>query len=319
MTGCASVDVTPNAQSKTVVQTIGSVPEDHPCDGHATVDRSLARLFQEFCSSSNITLFNAKFTGARKLPAEPTVQSRYHLGSAPSSKRGLARLTSGFPAFMQKIILLTGFEPFNHELINPAWEAVQTLAGWRTEEFRVETIQLPCVFGRAARVLDPIIAEKSPDVVIAVGQAGGRSEISIERVAINVDDAPILDNAGNQPVDCAIVRDGPAAYFSTLPIKAIVRAVRAGGIPAVVSQSAGTFVCNHVFYALMDLLAHLRTVAGAPATGGFIHVPYLPQQAAAHPGQPSMALADIVEGLRIAILVSATGDPDLKAAEGRLD
>ncbi len=218
---------------------------------------------------------------------------------------------------MLKTILLTGFEPFNREAINPAWEAVRSLDGWRTEGFRVEAVQLPCVFGRAQEALAAAISRTSPAVVIAVGQAGGRSEMSIERVAINVDDAPIPDNALNQPVDCAIAHDGPAAYFSTLPIKAIARAIRAGGIPAAVSQTAGTFVCNHVFYALMH---HLAQASGTETvTGGFIHVPYLPQQAAAHPGQPSMALADIVEGLRIAVTVSARGEADLKLAEGRTD
>ena len=218
---------------------------------------------------------------------------------------------------MLKTILLTGFEPFNRETINPAWEAVQALAGWSTDAFTVQVVQLPCVFGQAHKALARAITDNAPGVVIAVGQAGGRSEISIERVAINVDDAPIPDNAANQPVDCPIVQDGPVAYFSTLPIKAIVQRFRAGGIPAAVSQSAGTFVCNHVFYALMHQLSQPHAPAGA--RGGFIHVPYLPQQAAAHLGQPSMALADITAGLRIAITVSAAGIADLKAGEGRID
>ena len=218
---------------------------------------------------------------------------------------------------MLKTILLTGFEPFNREAINPAWEAVRALDGWRTDSFKVQAVQLPCVFGQAGDVLAHAIADSAPGVVIAVGQAGGRSDISIERVAINVDDAPIPDNAETRPVDRAIVREGPAAYFSTLPIKAIAQAIRAGGVPAAVSQSAGTFVCNHVFYALMHQLSRLPASAGV--RGGFIHVPYLPQQAAAHPGQPSMALADIIAGLRIAISVAAAGGADLKVAEGRID
>ena len=218
---------------------------------------------------------------------------------------------------MLKTILLTGFEPFNRESINPAWEAVQAIDGWHTDGFRVRSVMLPCVFGQAGKVLAAAMADNAPGVVIAVGQAGGRSELSIERVAINVDDAPIPDNSRNQPVDRAIVAGGPAAYFSTLPIKAIAQAVRAAGIPAAVSQSAGTFVCNHLFYALMHQLA--QPLAPAGARGGFIHVPYLPQQAAAHPGQPSMALADIIEGLRIAIRLSAAGYADLKVGEGRIN
>ncbi|MBC7414137.1 MAG: pyroglutamyl-peptidase I [Herminiimonas sp.] len=218
---------------------------------------------------------------------------------------------------MRQTILLTGFEPFNRERINPAWEAVQALAGWHTETFDVEAIQLPCVFGRAHDELAAAITRHAPDIVIAVGQAGGRSEICVERVAINIDDAPIPDNAGTQPVDRAIVTAGPAAYFSTLPIKAIVHAIRGGGIPASVSQTAGTFVCNHLFYALMDQLAQPGAPSGA--RGGFIHVPYLPRQAAAHPGQPSMALTDIIEALRIAIRISAAGEADLRTAEGRID
>ena len=218
---------------------------------------------------------------------------------------------------MPKKILLTGFEPFNCESVNPAWEAVQALAGWRTATFEVVAIQLPCIFGQAHLVLAAAIERTAPSVIIAVGQAGGRSEICVERVAINIDDAPIPDNAQNQPVDRTIVAGAPAAYFSSLPIKAIAQAIRARGIPASVSQTAGTFVCNHVFYALMHHLASGGAVSSA--RGGFIHVPYLPQQAAGHPGQPSMALATIIEGLRTAIIVSAKDAPDLRVAEGRID
>ncbi|MFL6658026.1 MAG: pyroglutamyl-peptidase I, partial [Massilia sp.] len=174
-----------------------------------------------------------------------------------------------------KTILLTGFEPFNKETINPAWEAVRALDGWVGPGFVVQALQLPCVFGEARRAMDAAIAHHRPAVVIAVGQAGGRCDLSVERVAINVDDAPIPDNAQRQLVDEAIVPGGPAAYFSTLPIKAIVAALRAKGLPASVSQTAGTFVCNHVFYGLM------HTTAGMKLRAGFIHIPYLPQQAAA--------------------------------------
>jgi pyroglutamyl-peptidase len=159
--------------------------------------------------------------------------------------------------------------------------------------------------------LKDAIDELGPVLVIAVGQAGGRSDISVERVAINVDDAPIPDNQKRQLVDQPIVADGPAAYFSTLPIKAIVRALRAAELPASVSQTAGTFVCNHVFYGLM------HQTAGRALRAGFIHIPYLPGQAAAHPGAPSMALADMVAALRIAIEVALVAQEDAREAGGQ--
>lgn len=208
-------------------------------------------------------------------------------------------------------VLLTGFEPFNNATVNPAWEAVRTLDGWSEDGFVVHGRQLPCVFGESNRVLCAAIEELRPDVVIAVGQAGGRAELSVERVAINVDDAPIKDNSCRQLVDTAVVEGGPVGYFSTLPIKAIVRALRDAGLPASVSQTAGTFVCNHVFYGLM------HHVEGTGIRAGFIHIPYLPRQAAAFPGAPSMALDDMVEGLRVAVRVTAQGGADIVDAGGR--
>jgi pyroglutamyl-peptidase len=210
-----------------------------------------------------------------------------------------------------KTILLTGFEPFKGAAINPAWEAVRALDGWNGPGFQVAARLLPCVFGRANIALLEAVEAVHPDIVIAVGQAGGRSEISLERVAINVDDALFADNAGAQPVDTAIVANGPAAYFSTLPIKAIVRALRLRGFPAGVSQTAGTFVCNHVFYGLM------HHAAGSSLKAGFIHVPFLPEQAAERPERPpSMALKDIVDGLRIAVELAVTADEDVAEAGG---
>lgn len=211
---------------------------------------------------------------------------------------------------MTKTVLLTGFEPFNKEIVNPAWEAVRSLEGWSGEGFRVEVRQLPCVFGEAIRVIEAAMAQLEPSVVIAVGQAGGRVDVSVERVAINVDDAPIPDNAERQLVDTAIVEGGPAAYFSTLPIKAIVAALRAAGVPASVSQTAGTFVCNHVFYGVM------HATAGSQVKAGFIHIPYLPEQAAAHPGAASMGLGDVVRGLKVAVEVTVSAEGDVKALGG---
>ena len=217
---------------------------------------------------------------------------------------------------MMKTVLLTGFEPFNGAAINPSWEAVRALDGWEGPGFRVQARQLPCVFGEASKVLRGAVAELQPDLVIAAGQAGGRAGISVERVAINVDDASIADNAGAQPVDARIAAEGPAAYFGTLPIKAIVRALRLRGFPAEVSQTAGTFVCNHVFYGLMHHVAgqgaDARTVRA-----GFIHVPFLPEQAAELPERPpAMALADIVDALRIAVEVAVATEADVVEAGG---
>jgi pyroglutamyl-peptidase len=212
---------------------------------------------------------------------------------------------------MIKTVLLTGFEPFNKAPVNPSWEAVKALKGWRTGEFAVEVRRLPCVFGMANRVMAGAIEELRPDLVIATGQAGGRAELSVERVAINIDDASILDNEGQQPVDSPIYLNGPNAYFSTLPIKAIVREMRERGLTAGVSQTAGTFVCNHVFYGL------LHNTINTPVRAGFIHVPFLPEQAAQWPGgAPGMSLDEIVEGLRAAVQVSLSTEQDLLEAGG---
>jgi pyroglutamyl-peptidase len=220
-------------------------------------------------------------------------------------------MTAPTPQAPVKTVLLSGFEPFNGAAINPSWEAARALDGWSGPGFTVVARQLPCVFGAAFDVLRGAIAQVRPDIVIAVGQAGGRSEISLERVAINIDDATIRDNAGAQPVDTPVVADGPAAYFSTLPVKAIVRALRLRGFPAGVSQTAGTFVCNHVFYGLM------HHIVGQPVRAGFIHVPFLPEQAADRPERPpSMALRDIVDALRIAVEVAVVTETDAAEAGG---
>lgn len=219
-------------------------------------------------------------------------------------------------------VLLTGFEPFDGASVNPSWEAVRGLEGWTFDVegwgVSVHARQLPCVFGRALKTLDAALDELQPQVTICVGQAGGRSAFTPERVAINVDDGRIKDNAGVQPVDEPIVAGGPAAYFSTLPIKAIVQAVRAAGLAAEVSNTAGTFVCNHVFYGLMHRMAQRE---GADATrAGFIHIPYLPAQAMHLPGPPpSTSLMDTVTALRIAVQVSVTQQEDLRIAGGALN
>ncbi|WP_446028781.1 pyroglutamyl-peptidase I [Lelliottia amnigena] len=208
-------------------------------------------------------------------------------------------------------ILVTGFEPFGGETINPSWVVVKQLEGMIIDDCRVVTRQLPCVFGESLTVLNAAIDELNPAVVIAVGQAGGRVDITVERVGINVDDARIPDNRGQQPIDVAIVPDGPAAWFSSLPIKAMVAAMREKGIPASVSQTAGTFVCNHVMYGLLHKIGE-----NAEMKGGFIHIPYLPEQAAAHAGAPSMAAQTVKDALEIAITVALRQDSDINVVGG---
>jgi pyroglutamyl-peptidase len=211
-------------------------------------------------------------------------------------------------------ILLTGFEPFGGESVNPSWQIARALDGETVAGARVHALCLPTAFGAALDALRAGLARHGPTLVLALGQAGGRTELSIERVAINVDDARIPDNAGAQPVDTPIVPDGPAAYFSTLPIKAIVAALRAQGVPAAVSQTAGTFVCNHVFYGLQHALA------GTAVRSGFVHVPYLPAQVHERPGTPCLPLGTMIEGVRIALRTAATHTgADLRAADGALD
>lgn len=210
-----------------------------------------------------------------------------------------------------RTVLITGFEPFDGEAVNPSWEVVSRLDNAIIGGCRVVARQLPCVFGEALIELNAAIDSLSPTLVLSVGQAGGRTDISVERVAINVDDARIPDNRGNQPVDTPIVGNGPAAWLSSLPIKAIVSALRDAGIPASVSQTAGTFVCNHVMYGL------LHKLSGMPeAKGGFIHIPYLPQQAAAHPGAPSMAAETVRQGLELAIATALQVENDIQVTGG---
>lgn len=205
--------------------------------------------------------------------------------------------------------LVTGFEPFDNDTVNPSSAALTHLAK-RIGEVDVETQVLPCVFGQALTVLREAVAAAKPDIVLCVGLAGGRAELSLERVAINVDDARIPDNDGNRPIDAAVVAEGPPAYFSGLPIKAVVAELRRAGLPTAVSNSAGTFVCNHTFYGVM----HLAAARGFRA--GFLHVPYLPEQAARYPGAPSMALADIARGIEIILSVTAGRGADIAVSEG---
>jgi len=213
-----------------------------------------------------------------------------------------------------RTILLTGFEPFGGESSNPSWDAVQQLDGWQPDqETIVRAVQLPCVFGDSLSELRSHIAALDPVLVIALGQAGGRSCISLEKVAINYNDARIADNQGQQPLATTTVAEGPAAYFSTLPLKHLVQQLTARGIPAELSFSAGTFVCNHLFYGLMHAMETKPQVRA-----GFIHIPYSPAQAAKRQCA-SMSIALVVEALKICIEISLLQQQDILLVTGRLD
>lgn len=213
-------------------------------------------------------------------------------------------------------ILVAGFEPFEQDPVNPSWEVARALHGELIAGAQVHAVQLPCVFGAAIAQLHQALAQVRPTLAICLGMAGGRIDFTPERVAINMDDARIPDHAAYQPVDTPVIPGAPVAYFSTLPIKAVVRNLREQGIPASVSNTAGTFVCNHVFFALMHWIAQGRGEPGM--RGGFIHVPALPEQAARRPGMASMALATQVAALRETLRTSLTVEQDLKENAGQL-
>jgi len=207
-------------------------------------------------------------------------------------------------------ILLTGFEPFGGDAINPSWLVAQALHGQQIGGATVHALQLPCVFGRALTELQAALERQRPQLVLALGLAAGRAEMSVERVAINVDDARMPDNAGASPIDQPVVARAPAAYFSTLPIKAMVHAMRAAGVPAAVSQTAGTFVCNHVFFGLMHLLRRRRVVRA-----GFMHVPLLAAQSGpAHTA--GLGLDTQCRGVQVALETAMHQHDDRREAGG---
>ena len=206
-------------------------------------------------------------------------------------------------------ILLTGFEPFGGDAFNPSGEIARQLHGAVIGRHVVHGALLPCVFGGAERELRAHLRRLEPALVVCLGLAEGRREITPERVAINVDDARIADNAGRQPVDRPVIRGGPAAYFSTLPVKAIVAALAEAGMPAAVSQTAGTFVCNHVFYALMHELRRRPEVRA-----GFIHVPQAREHAVV--GAPALPLGLMTEAVALALAVAARVGRDRRQAGG---
>lgn len=201
-------------------------------------------------------------------------------------------------------ILITGFDPFGGETVNPAYEAVKllpdTIAG-----AEIIKLEVPTRFHRAGAVLEDAMQRHKPDAVICVGQAGGRAAITPEKVAINLMDGRIPDNAGYQPVDAPIREDGETAYFTSLPVKAMVQRMRDAGIPAAVSYTAGTYVCNYLLYTLLYLIDKKYP----NVRGGFIHVPYAMEQVINKPlGTPSMDLRQIARGLETAVeAVAACG------------
>lgn len=206
-------------------------------------------------------------------------------------------------------ILVTAFEPFGGEDRNPALDAMralpETIAGTH-----IATRVVPTEFNRSIRVVTEAIEKTQPVAVLAIGQAGGRAAVTPERVAINLDDARIPDNAGVQPLDQPIVAAGPAAYFSTLPVKAMVQAIRAAGVPAELSHTAGTYVCNHLLY---GILHHLRD---SHTRGGFVHVPYASEQVAGCADTPSLPLDSIVTALTAAIEAIVKNDEDIALVAG---
>jgi pyroglutamyl-peptidase len=208
-------------------------------------------------------------------------------------------------------VLVTGFDPFGGSKTNPSWHAVHALNGRSIAGRTVIGAEIPTVFAQSLPRLAQLLEEHKPELVVCTGQAAGRSAISLERIAINVIDARIPDNAGNKPIDVPVIPGAPAGYFTKLPIKAMLQALLQQGINAEVSQTAGTFVCNHVFYGLMHMLAQPRWQG---VRGGLVHVPFLPEQ-----GQPSMRVDEIVAGLSLGIEVALETHRDIRKEAGALN
>ena len=212
-------------------------------------------------------------------------------------------------------ILVTGFDPFGGEPTNPAWETVRRLPD-EVAGAQIIKVMIPTVFGKSAEVTRAAIIEHDPDVIVSVGQAGGRYSVNPERVAINIDDGRIEDNEGYQPIDVKIKEDGAPAYFSTLPIKAMVTAMQNAGIPAAVSNTAGTYVCNHIMYQVRYMCEH----EFPGKRSGFVHVPYLPSQVVDKPNMPSLGLDELVIALTAGLdaIVEFADKPDLLTVGGAL-
>ena len=206
-------------------------------------------------------------------------------------------------------ILLTGFDPFGGSAHNPSWLIAQALHGQRIAGHQVVAAQLPTVFGQSLQRLQSLLQVHQPSITLCLGLAAGRAALSIERIGININDARIPDNCGAQPIDTPVQADGPAAYFANLPIKAMLRGVQRAGVPCEVSQTAGTFVCNHVLYGLMHLLAQGAAQVGA--RGGFVHVPWLSGQ-----GEPHLPLRNMVRGIHAALWAAVLAPQDIALQAG---
>ena len=209
-------------------------------------------------------------------------------------------------------VLITGFDPFGGESINPAWEAVKAMKD-NIDGIEVIKLQIPTVFKKSAEKLFAGIEEHKPDAVICIGQAGGRYDMSVERVAINMDDGRIPDNEGYQPIDTPVYEDGENAYFATLPIKGIVEEIKLAKIPASVSNTAGTYVCNHIMYSLLYYISKNNL----DIKGGFIHVPYITEQVVDKKNMPYMEVATITKALECAVQALNKYKVDVKVSGGK--
>lgn len=210
-------------------------------------------------------------------------------------------------------ILVTGFDPFGGEPINPAIESVKKLPD-NIAGAQIIKLEIPTVKGKSIKKIEKAIEEHNPDVILSIGQAGGRFDISVERVGINLDDFRIPDNEGNQTIDESIFPDGENAYFVDLPVKAMVKNIQKNKIPASVSYTAGTFICNHVLYGTLYLI-HKKY---KDKKSGFIHIPFLPEQVINKKNTPSMELNTIVKGLTAAIEAIVKNDKDIKETGGTI-
>lgn len=208
-------------------------------------------------------------------------------------------------------ILITGFDSFGGEAINPALEAVKLLPD-EIDGHKIDKLEIPTVFHKSKEVVEEQLNQKEYDIVLAIGQAGGRFELTPERVGINIDDARIPDNEGNQPIDEVIQTTGAAAYFSNLPVKRMTEGIKSQGVPARLSNTAGTFVCNHILYQL----GYLEATQFPNIKFGFIHVPFIPEQVTDKVEKPSMSLETIAKGLKVALEVVIESDKDIKVALG---
>lgn len=212
-------------------------------------------------------------------------------------------------------ILVTAFDPFGGESINPALEAVKLMKD-KIDGAEIVKLEIPTVFRKSIDKVVEAIVKENPDVVLSIGQAGGRFEVTPERVAINIDDARIPDNEGNQPIDVPIYEDGAPAYFTTLPVKAMVEAIKSVGLPSSLSNSAGTFVCNHIMYGVLYQIEKM----GKNIRAGFIHVPFIPEQVARRPAPaPCMSMVDIAKALEAAVSAVVKNDEDIVAVGGKID